>query len=207
MNDRSTWPGLKTSFETDRASDATRGNSERARIRRTAGQMNSHLAAPSDRHAPRALVARSAAARRGAGPARPGSGGCSSNGLLLDAKTRDVCGELLVLAGRVGDPVPAIGDGLLRAVLVQLLGKILGDRGVEHVLFVLLGLRDPQVEHEVLVVEARLDRPEVVVGSRLAETGREPWGGVREVGGSIGVEAGLAERQVDARLSRRAHAR
>jgi len=49
---------LKTSFETDRASDATSGKIERARIRRTAGQTKSQRAAPSERQAPSVWVAR-----------------------------------------------------------------------------------------------------------------------------------------------------
>src|SRR6266581_1429141 len=171
MKLRSMWPGLKTSFETESATDATRGKSERARIRRTAGQMKSHLAAPSERHAPNVSVARRAAVRREAGPGGPGSRGGSSTVLLLDAKTGDVGSELLVLSGLVGDLVPAVGDGLLGADLVELLGKVLRDGRVEHVLLVLLGQRDSQVEDEVLVVEARLDGPEVVVRGGLAEAG------------------------------------
>ena len=63
----------KTSFETDSATEATSGKSDRTRMRMTAGQMNSHLAAPSERHAPSVSVAMRAAVRRGAGPGGTGS--------------------------------------------------------------------------------------------------------------------------------------
>src|SRR6266480_6551832 len=142
MKSSLTPPGTKTSFERDRAIEATRGKRERARIRRTAGQMNSHRAAPSERQAPSVSVARRTAVRRGAGPGRPGSRGGSSIELFLDAKTGDVGSELLVLPGLVGDAVPAVGDGLLGAGLVELLGKVLRDGRVQDVLLVLLGLRD-----------------------------------------------------------------
>src|SRR5437763_647589 len=102
--------------------------------------MKSHLAAPSERHASRVSVARREAVRRGAGPVRPGSRGGSSIELLLDAKAGDVGSELLVLSGLIGDLVPTVGDGLLGAGLVALLGKVLGDGGVEDVLLVLLRL-------------------------------------------------------------------
>ena len=44
--------------ESDRATEATSGKIDRTRMRRTVGQMNSHLAAPSERHAPSVSVAR-----------------------------------------------------------------------------------------------------------------------------------------------------
>src|SRR4051812_21091730 len=112
MNVRSTRPGLKTSFETDRATDATSGKIESARIRRTAGQTKSQRAAPSDRHAPSVSVARDRArVRRRVGGAEPVRLGSSAAGavLLLDAKTGHVRGELLVLSDGVGDLVPAVG--------------------------------------------------------------------------------------------------
>ena len=68
---------------------------------KTAGQMKSHLAAPSERHAPSVSVARREAAPRRADPLWTGSRGSSSMGLLLDAKTGDVGSELLVLADLV----------------------------------------------------------------------------------------------------------
>jgi len=58
MNLRSTLPCRNASFETDRASEATSGNSERNRMNRTVGQMNSQRAAPSERHAPSEVIAR-----------------------------------------------------------------------------------------------------------------------------------------------------
>src|SRR5436190_1593818 len=208
MNERSTLPGLKTSLESEIATDATSGKSESVRTSRTAGHMKSQRAAPSERHAPSRSVVRWRAAERGAGPPmRPGSGGGGATALLLDAKTRDVGSELLILSGLVGDLVPAVGDGLLGAGLVELLRKVLRDRRVQHVLLVLLGLRDPQVQHEVLVVEAGLDRAEVVVRGLLAEAGGEPWGLIRELRRPVRVVAGLAEGHVDVRLGRCAHVR
>src|SRR6476661_9900504 len=101
MNLRSTPPWWNASLESDRATEATRGKIERTRIRRTAGQMNSHLAAPSERHASSVSVARRAALPRRADPEGTGSSGWSSSGLSLDAKTRDVGSELLVLSDLV----------------------------------------------------------------------------------------------------------
>src|SRR5262245_22628301 len=135
MKERATPPGVKTSFERDNATEATSGNSERQRTRITAGQMKSQRAAPSERQAPRRSAVRwRIPAVRGAGPPmRPGSGGGGATVLLLDAKTRDVRCELLVLSGLVRDLVPAVGNGLLGAGLVQLLRKVLRDGRVEHV--------------------------------------------------------------------------
>src|SRR5579859_1850838 len=174
MKLRSTPPALKTSFEKDRAIETTSGKTDRARMSRTAGQMKSHLAAPSERQAPRVSAARRAAWPRRADPTGTGSRGSVSTELLLDAKTGDIGSELLVLPDLVGDRVPAIPDGLLGARRVEHIGKVLGDGRVKHVLFVLLGLRNAQVKDEVGVREAGLDGSEVVVGRSLTEAGREP---------------------------------
>src|SRR3954454_19646076 len=99
--------------------DAIRGNSERHRMTMTVGQMNSHLAEPSDFHAPSVVDARRVA---------------RSIELALDAKARDVRSELLVLAHLVGDRVPAIGDGLAGTGLVELTREVLRERGVEDIL-------------------------------------------------------------------------
>ena len=42
---------LKASFETDSATEAMSGKIDRKRMTMTAGQMKTHLAAPSDSHA------------------------------------------------------------------------------------------------------------------------------------------------------------
>ena len=75
---------------------------------------------------------------RRAGPLGSGPPGSVIYELSLDAKAGDIGSELLVLAGVVGDVVPAIRDGLLGAGLVQLTGEELGERGVEDVLLVRL---------------------------------------------------------------------
>src|ERR687885_1376793 len=126
------------------------------RMRRTAGQMNSHLAAPSDRHTPRTWTAPRVARSRRADPGRIGSGDFRSNGLSLDAKAGDVRSELLVLARVVGDLVPAVDDGLLGTRGVELPREVLRDRGVEDVLLIALRQRDAQVKDHVLVGEAGL---------------------------------------------------
>src|SRR5262245_20130331 len=154
MTWRSTPPLWKLSFEIDSATEPSSGNSDRHRMTMTVGQMNSHLAAPSERQAPSVEDARRET---------------RSNELALDAKARDVGGELLVLADLVGDLVPAVRDGLLGAGLVELARQVLGDRRVEDVLLVALRLRDPHVEHHVLVLEGGLDGAEVVLRGVLAE--------------------------------------
>src|SRR5260221_3661898 len=116
MKSSSTPPGLKTSFETDKAIDATSGKTDSARMSRTAGQMKNQRAAPSERHAPSVSDARRVARPARSGPVRTGSGSRSIG--LLGAKTGDVRGELLVLSDLVSDRVPAIGDGRLCAGLV-----------------------------------------------------------------------------------------
>src|SRR5678815_3834368 len=136
------------------AIDATRGKIERTRMRSTAGQMKSHLAAPSERQAPSVSVARRAARTRRADPDGTGSSGSSSNALSLDAKTGDVGSELLVLSGLVGDGIPSVRDCLLGAGGIELLGEILRHRSVKHVLLVALRQRDPQVEDHVRIREA-----------------------------------------------------
>src|SRR3954454_11571040 len=139
MNLRSTPPRWKLSRDSESASEATSGNSDRNRMTRTVGQMNTHLAAPSERHPPSVVGARRVT---------------PSIALPLDAKAGDVRSELLVLPGLVRDRVPAVRDRLLGAGLVELASEVLGERGVEHVLLVALRQRDPQVEHHVAVLEA-----------------------------------------------------
>src|SRR5437773_107094 len=202
MSLRSTPPWWNASLDRDRATDATRGKIDRTRMRSTAGQMNSHLAAPSERHAPSVPVAWRAALTRRADPEGTGSWGAASIELSLDAKTGDVGSELLVLSGLVGDGIPSVRDRLLGAGGVELLGEVLRNRSVEHILLVRLGQRDPQVEDHVLVLERRLDRRVVVVRCSLAEVGLEPRLLVRELGRPIGVEAGPAEGHVDGRDGR-----
>src|SRR5215211_365905 len=202
MSLRSMPPWWNASFENDRATEATSGKIERTRIRRTAGQMKSHLAAPSERQASSVSVARRRAAERrsrSADPARTGSPGSSFNELSLDAKAGDVGSELLVPSDLVGDGIPPVRDGLLGAGGIELLGKVLRHGGVEDVLLVALRQRDPQVEDHVRVGQAGLDRPEIVFGGGLAETRVEPRLDVVEVGRPIGVVAGLAQGHVDAR--------
>src|SRR6476661_9780790 len=174
MNLRSTPPWWNPSLERDRAIEATRGKIDRTRMRMTAGQMNSHLAAPSERHESRVSVALRVARPRRADPVRTGSPGCRSGELALDAKTGDVGSELLVLSDFVGDGIPPIRDRLLGGGGIELTGKVLRHGGVEDVLLVALRQRDPQVEDHVLVVERCLDRAEVVVGRGLAEAGGKP---------------------------------
>jgi hypothetical protein len=58
MNLRSTPPWWKARLESDSASEATSGNSDRMRMNRTVGQMNSQRAARSERHAPSDVIAR-----------------------------------------------------------------------------------------------------------------------------------------------------
>src|SRR6478752_4652560 len=128
----------------------------------TAGQMRTHLAAPSDRHAPRVLDARWVARTRRAGPSGTRPPGSVSTTLSLDAKAGDIGSELLVLARLVGDAVPAIGDRLLGAGLIELTGEELRERGVQDVLFVALGQRDAHVEHHVGTLETALDRVKIV---------------------------------------------
>ena len=77
MNLRSIPPLLNASLESERATDAISGNSERHRMTMTVGQMNSHLAAPSERMAPSVVDARR--------EIRPVA-------LALDAKAGDVRG-------------------------------------------------------------------------------------------------------------------
>src|SRR6266550_2239948 len=194
MNLRSTPPWLNASRESDNATDATSGKIESARMRSTVGQMNSHRAAPSERHAPSVPVARRVARTRRADPDGIGSGGSRSSELSLDAETGDIGSELLVLSGLVGDRVPTLGDGLLGAGGIEFLGKVLRAGGVQHVLLVPLGQRDPQVQHHVLVLEARLDRAEVVLGRGLAQARLDPGIDVGEVGRPVRVVARLAER-------------
>src|SRR4029079_5037787 len=197
MNLRSTPPWWNASLESDRATEATSGKIERTRMRRTAGQMKSHLAAPSERQAPSVSVARRVARTRRADPVGTGSRGSSSSELSLDAKTGGVGSELLVLSDLVGDGIPTVRDGLLGGGGVELLGEILRHRRVQHVLLVELRQRDPQVEDHVGIREAGLDGAEVVLCGGLAEAGIEPRLHVREVGRPVRVVAGLAERHVD----------
>src|SRR4029079_13265159 len=84
MNLRSTPPWWNASLESDRATEATSGKIERTRMRRTAGQMKSHLAAPSERQAPSVSVARRVARTRRADPVGTGSRGASSSELSPD---------------------------------------------------------------------------------------------------------------------------
>src|SRR4051794_39050103 len=180
-------PWWNASFENDSATEAMRGKIDRARIRRTAGQMNSHLAAPSERHASRVSVARRVARPRSADPVRIGSPGCTSGELALDAKTGDVGGELLVLPGLIGDRIPPVRDRLLGAGGIELSGEVLRNGRVENVLLVPLGQRDPHVEDHVRIREAGLDGSEVVLGCGLAEAGIEPRLDVRELGRPVRV--------------------
>src|SRR6478672_2887425 len=169
MKWRSTPPLTNWSRDRDRATDATSGNSDRARMNRTVGQMNSQRAAPSERSAPSEVIARRGSRVRGDWPSMASSPGSVVSVLPLDAKAGDVGSELLVLSGLIGDRVPAVLDGVLGAGRIELLGKVLRDGGVEDVLLVALGQRDPHVQNHVLVLEARLDGPEVVLGRGLAE--------------------------------------
>src|SRR3954447_13148933 len=146
MSLRSTPPWWNASLASDRATDAISGKIDRMRMSRTAGQMNSHLAAPSDRHASSVSVARRAARPRRADPVGIGSSGCASSELPLDAKTGDIGSELLVPSDLVGDGIPPVHDRLLGAGGVELLRKVLRHGRVEDVLLVALRQRDPQVE-------------------------------------------------------------
>jgi hypothetical protein len=110
-------------LDRERASEATNGKIDRKRMTMTAGQMKTHLAAPSDRHAPRVSDARWVARTRRAGPLGIGPPGSVSTTLSLDAKAGDIGSELLVLARVVGDAVPAVRDRLLGAGLVELTGE------------------------------------------------------------------------------------
>src|SRR5215212_1261028 len=190
---RSTPPWWKASLPSDSATDATSGKIERTRIRRTADQMNSHLAAPSDRHASAVWAARRVARARRADPEGTGSRGSSSSELSLDAKAGDVGSELLVLPDLFRDGIPPVRDGLLGAGGIELPGEILRHRGIQDVLLVALRQRDPQVQDHVRVREARLDRAKVVLGGWLAQAGVEPRLDVVEVRCPVGVVAGLAK--------------
>src|SRR5258706_11483565 len=181
MNLRSTPPWWNASLESDNAIEATSGKIERTRMRSTVGQMNSHLAAPSDRHESSVSVARRVARARRADPDGTGPLGPGSNELSLDAEAGDIGSELLVLSGLVGDGIPAVRDFRLGGCGISLLGEILGQRRVEHILLVALGQRDPQVEDHVRVGEAGLDGAKVVLRGGLAEAGIEPWLDVREL--------------------------
>src|SRR4026208_1213212 len=96
MNLRSTPPWWNASFESERANEATKGNSDRTRMNRTVGQMNSQRAVPSERHAPRAEIARRgargagraarAAGRRGAECVVGGGGFAGLGGLTVDGQ-------------------------------------------------------------------------------------------------------------------------
>jgi len=189
---------VKARRDSDRATDATSGKIDRTRIRRTVGQMKSHLAAPSERHASRVEVARRVARCRRADPEGTGSSGIKSSELSLDAKTRDVGGQLTVPSGLVRYGIPAIGDGLLGAGGVELLREVLRDGRVEDVLLIPLGLGDAHVEDHVLVLQAGLDGTKVVRRRRLAQTGIGPRLDVLEMRGPVRVVAGLAQRHVDA---------
>src|SRR5436309_758979 len=101
------------------------------RMRRTVGQMNSHLAAPSERHAPREEIARCVARAPRADRPGIGSSGSRSMDLPLDAKAGDIGLELLVLACLVRDGIPAVGDLLLGHGRVVLTGQVLGEGRVE----------------------------------------------------------------------------
>src|SRR5580765_4523767 len=193
MNLRSTPPWWNASLESDRAIEATSGKIERMRMRSTVGQMNNHLAAPSERHASSVSVARRAARARRTDPEGTGPVGPGSNELSLDAEAGDIGSELLVLSGLVGDGIPAVRDGRLGGGGIELLGEILGQRRVEHILLVALRQRDPQVQDHVRVREAGLDGAEVVLRGGLAEAGVEPRLDVGELRGSIRIEAGLAK--------------
>jgi hypothetical protein len=115
--------------------------------------------------------------------------------------------ELCVAAHLVGDLVPAVGDLLHRLLHGQLTGNVLRDGRVEDVLLVFLGLGDAHVEDHVGVLEAGLDRAEIVLGCRVAHAYGLPGLEVLEVRGAVWVEAGLAERHVLARLSGSTHIR
>src|SRR5437667_12894798 len=98
MSLRSTPPWWNASLDWDRATDATRGKIDRTRMRSTAGQMNSHLAAPSERHAPSVPGGWGAALTRGADPEGTGSWGAAAIELSLDALTGDAGSELCRLS-------------------------------------------------------------------------------------------------------------
>src|SRR4051812_29111265 len=131
MNVRSTPPLWNASLESDRATDATSGKIDRNRMTRTVGQMKTHRAAPSERQAPSEVVARRMARARRAGPSWIDSPGSVSMTLSLDAKAGDVCSELLVLPGLVGDGVPSVRDRLAGGGFVELAGEVLADGSVE----------------------------------------------------------------------------
>src|SRR5437867_11705696 len=127
MNLRSTPPWRKASLERDSATEATSGKIERTRMSRTVGQMNNHLAAPSERQASSVSAARRVARPRSADPPGTGFSGFSSSELSLDAKAGDVSSELAVLSGLVRDGVPTIRDGPLGPGGVELSGEVLGE--------------------------------------------------------------------------------
>src|SRR5689334_23268982 len=162
MKLRLTPPGVNTSFENERASEPTSGKIDRPRMNSTAGQMKTQRAAPSERHAPSGLATRRVAEEMDGSVWVDGPPSEIWIELPLDAKTRHVGGQLGVLAAsrRVRDLVPAVRDGLFGRRLVLLTGEVRRDLAVEDVLLVLLGQRDPQVQHHVRALEAVLDGAE-----------------------------------------------
>src|SRR5258705_1198752 len=113
MSLRSTPPWWKASRDRDSATDAKRGKIESSRMMMTVGQMKSHRAAPSERHASSVSAARRVARAVRADPGGAGLTGCSSIELPLDAEAGDIRSQLGILAGLLADGVPAIRDRLL----------------------------------------------------------------------------------------------
>src|SRR5688500_4558608 len=194
-------PRAKPSSENASVNDATSGKIDRNRMTTTVGQMNTHRAAASERQPP---PSERIARRWRRGP-RVTSGvvtprGSRSSGLPLDAKAVLVGLELCVAAHLVGDLVPAVGDLLHRLLRTQLTGNVLRDGRVEDVLLVFLGLGDSHVEDHVRVLEAGLDRAEVVVRGLIAHADGRPDVPGLEVRRPVWIETGLAEGHVLARL-------
>src|SRR5712691_7946324 len=106
-------PLRRTRFETESATDARSGKSDRKRMTRTVGQMKIQRAASSERHAPSEETARRVARALRSDLVGAGPRGSRSMGLSLDAKAGDVGRQLVGLPCSLGDLVPAVGDGLL----------------------------------------------------------------------------------------------
>ena len=80
-----------------------------------------------------------------------------------------------------------------------------GNRLVQNHLLVFLVLRNAQVEDHVRAVEARLDGAEIVLRGGFAHARLGPVRQFLELRNAVGVEAGLADGDVDIRLRRLLH--
>src|SRR5215216_7213893 len=159
------------------------------RMASSAGQMK---AARTAKPAPSEARDRSrACSSMGGLDTRPRLSLAASMWLALDVQAVGVGGLLLVASLVVGDLVPAPLDLLHGLVAGDLPGQELGHRRVQDHALVLGRLGDPQVEDHVRALEAVADRAQVVLGGLLAHAGLDPQLGVRELGGAVGVEAGL----------------